>query len=208
MFFNEATHCPAETKVLLPVKGSYAWVDLLGKRTVRRHTEDGRISLSLQPYESVVLVFDGEDMPEDAGECLEKTPLDLLFDIDAAHAEDLNTYYRVENQASLHTIEGWKRDFAGRVRYRAVIRDAQDIEALELTRVGDTAQLLINGRDVGRRICPPYRFDVKKLWQKGENQIEIVVSTTLGRKIKDRFSTYMPMNRPGLSGKLLALKKK
>ena len=80
---------------------------------------------------------------------------------------------------------------------------SQSIRFVELDEVGDTAVVSVNGQCAGRRICPPYRFDTAGLWRDGVNTLEITVSTTLARRLRDRFSTYVAMNRPGLGGPVI-----
>ena len=208
MFVNEGIHAAAETKVQLPVSGHYAFVDLLGGCSKRMYTEDGAIALALCPYESAVLVFDGEMGEAETADDWESEALDAIFTIEAADAGNMDAFRLVEEKSSLKTIEKWNRNFAGRIRYTAMIQTEKKVDALLLEQVGDTALVYVNGREAGRRICPPYRFDVGNLWQDGENRVEILVSTTLGRKIRDGFSTYVPMNRPGAAGKLMAQRKK
>lgn len=44
----------------------------------------------------------------------------------------------------------------------------------------------LNGYDLGERIAVSYAFDVSEALKVGENTLEIVVTTTLGLKKKDR----------------------
>ena len=74
--------------------------------------------------------------------------------------------------------------------------------------MGDSAQVYLNGQCAGHRICPPYRFDLSGLGKNGDNTLEIVVSTTLARRQRDAFSTFVAMNRPGLGGRITLWRKK
>ena len=49
---------------------------------------------------------------------------------------------------------------------------------LDLGEVVSTARVLVNGREAGLRLTPPWRFDVTGLLQEGANRIEIRVCNT------------------------------
>lgn len=59
----------------------------------------------------------------------------------------------------------------------------------------------INGKDAGIRLWPPYKWDISELVQKGENTIEMIITTTaqnlLGTPItmEDRQVTLVPYNK-------------
>jgi hypothetical protein len=50
---------------------------------------------------------------------------------------------------------------------------------LDLGDLNTTVELRINGRSVGRRFAPPWRFDITDDVQSGTNQIEVLVANTL-----------------------------
>jgi hypothetical protein len=50
---------------------------------------------------------------------------------------------------------------------------------LDLGRVRGTAEVIVNGRPVGVRVCSPYTFDVTPALRDGRNEIEVVVLGTL-----------------------------
>ena len=209
MFFNEATDRRAETIVHLPVRGAYTLLDWQGGKARSLTAEDGRVSVSLAPYESVVLVFDGEGAAESAAEpALEPEALETLWTIETADCTDMTRYALLVENSPLRTVERDVWDFAGRIRYTAQLDDLENAAALELDEVGDSAQVYLNGQCAGHRICPPYRFDLSGLGKAGGNTLEIVVSTTLARRQRDQFSTFVAMNRPGLGGRITLWRKK
>ncbi|MFB9840279.1 glycosylhydrolase-like jelly roll fold domain-containing protein, partial [Actinoallomurus acaciae] len=73
-------------------------------------------------------------------------------------------------------------EYSGGVRYRRRI-DLPEREVppatLDLGRVRGTAEVTVNGRPVGTRVCAPYRFDLTDAIRPGGNLIEIVVYGTL-----------------------------
>ena len=147
---------------------------------------------------------EAENPPAAAPEqALTPEALRAKWDISIAGCEDMDTYVTVATASDLMTVEAFRPDFAGKVRYSTVLNDAQDIKQIELLGVGDTAELMINGKPAGRRICGPFRFSAEGLWQAGANTVTIVVSTTLGRRQPDRFSACMVSNPPGLCGPVI-----
>ncbi|MDY3072299.1 MAG: hypothetical protein SOW68_08530, partial [Eubacteriales bacterium] len=62
------------------------------------------------------------------------------------------------------------------------------------------AHLWCNGRDLGVRVCAPYRFELTDALRGGENELVIVVSNTLGNAVHDPLSDYMAIPASGLLG--------
>ncbi len=78
--------------------------------------------------------------------------------------------------------------------------DPSGIQVLDLGMVGETAALWVNGELIGRRICPPYRFELTGILRAGDNTVEIEVANTLVQQMKDRLSRYMQIAPSGLLG--------
>ena len=205
MLFNESVTDAIDTLLHLPVRGRYTRLDLLGESVQEGFSPDGAVPLCLQPYESTVLVFDEMDEGESAQRelALKSEALQTKWDIAVADCEAMDTYTTVAKGVDLMTVESFRPDFAGRVRYTARLNNAQDIRQIELKGVGDTAVLEINGKTVGRRICGPFLFRTEGLWQEGVNTLTVTVSTTLGRRQPERFSVCMVSNPPGLDGSVI-----
>ncbi|MBQ3669044.1 MAG: hypothetical protein II920_07450 [Clostridia bacterium] len=206
MLFNESVTDTIDTRLELPVKGHYTFLDLLGGRVEEHFSEDGRVPVSLKPYESAVLAFDGSDeyICDETGEELYAEELRAKWEIALADCEDMDTFTVAAKDSELMTVEALKPDFAGKVRYTAHIDGAQGIKQIELKNVGDTALVMINGEEVARRICSPFVFRTAGHWREGENTLTIIVSTTLGRRQPERFSACMVSNPPGLDGPIIA----
>nr|MDO8078159.1 hypothetical protein [Candidatus Freyarchaeota archaeon] len=49
---------------------------------------------------------------------------------------------------------------------------------LECTGFRDVVTVRLNGKEAGARLWPPYRLDITELVQKGENELEIVITNT------------------------------
>ena len=93
-------------------------------------------------------------------------------------------------------------EFSGVIRYRAkfMLEDTKGLAALDLGTVGETARLILNGHDLGRRVCPPYIFRVEDALKIGENTLEIFIANSLAYTIEDRFSSFMQLSPSGLLG--------
>ena len=92
--------------------------------------------------------------------------------------------------------------YSGGVRYRRVLElpEAPGGAELDLGRVRGTAEVTVNGRAAGVRICAPYVFDVGSALQAGRNEIEIVVYGTLGPRLDDTSPTHFVFAGQRVSG--------
>ncbi|MGI6544364.1 MAG: hypothetical protein ACOX44_15220 [Limnochordia bacterium] len=57
------------------------------------------------------------------------------------------------------------------------------------SRLSSPAELWINGRQVGVRICTPYRFNITHCLKSGENTVEVVVFNTLAPYLHETHPT-------------------
>ena len=90
--------------------------------------------------------------------------------------------------------------FSGEIRYRTTINlEKAERMVLNIEHVGMTACLFANGRDLGQRICAPYRWDITEAVQQGKNEIEVLAANTLVQRMQDGFSAYMPIPASGLT---------
>lgn len=88
------------------------------------------------------------------------------------------------------------------------MEDRANIQVLELGRVGETAQLWINGQTCGACVSAPFRFEVYGYLQNGDNTIRIEVMNNLGYRGRDSFSKYLPLPPIGLLGPVSIGKRK
>ena len=71
---------------------------------------------------------------------------------------------------------------------------------LDLGRVGQNAELTVNGIYCGIRISQPYLYDIANAVKPGENTAIVTVSNTLAQKTRDNFSRFLQLNPSGLLG--------
>ena len=81
------------------------------------------------------------------------------------------------------------RDFSGCILYKKRFywseqeKNRKERYILDLGSVYETAEVLINGKNIGFRFTPPYRFDITGVLKTGENILEITVyNNTVNRK--------------------------
>ena len=71
---------------------------------------------------------------------------------------------------------------------------------LDLGKVGETAEVWGNGKAVGTRIAPPYKFDISDALTEGKNTLKVVVTNNLGYEQRDLCSKFMVLEPTGLLG--------
>lgn len=97
-------------------------------------------------------------------------------------------------------IEGWDNK-CGTLRYETKLEaEAGKETVLDLGEVFETAEVFVNGRSAGVRLCRPYRFDLTGFLKEGENELAIEVTNTLGTQVRDVLSHYLIMEPFGVQG--------
>ncbi len=89
------------------------------------------------------------------------------------------------------TLGDWSQQglphFSGTLSYEADFilperRVPQSVLVLDLGEVRHAVHLWLNGRDLGRRAWPPYRFDVSGIMRLGRNRLRVEVTNTLANQ--------------------------
>ncbi|MEV0622268.1 hypothetical protein AB0I81_53750 [Nonomuraea sp. NPDC050404] len=78
--------------------------------------------------------------------------------------------------------------YSGGVRYRATVSAGSGAGLLDLGRVRGSAEVSVNGRPCGVRVCSPYVFDVEL--DEGDNVVEILVLGTLAPYLDEVSPTH------------------
>ena len=212
MFVNESACDPAQTVVTLPaVKGfdRCLTLDLLNDAVCFKSVKDGRLALSLAPYQSVLAVFDRDTAGVPAFPAERKHvpagDAHLSFRIETAPYTDMERFTvfaeaadarRLPNVTDIHASP----DFSGKIRYTCEFEAPDGVCGIDLGEVGQTARLWLNGADLGLRICKPYRYDLSSALKSGKNRLVVEVSNTLANAVKDWFSCYLAIPASGLIG--------
>lgn len=206
MFSNESLTDIADLTVTLPVSGNYTRLDLLGGKTDGGIAENGILPLSLAPYCSEIYVFDGtfceKKKDEFFPEFTEPKLTWKLFKADHTDLSDFKDAGMLENLVNFNVTEP---DFSGKLLYKTEFESDGGTYRIDLGTASQTAQVKLNGSDLGIRICPPYTFDTELL--NGNNTLEVTVANTLVNVNHDGFSDKMIIPPTGLLGPVRFFKK-
>lgn len=210
MLFNESITATFDTQAILPCKGDYLRLNLLSDKHCKESTLDGKIALKLEPYQSQILVFgDIEGFSSNTDIFCDKEKLSPIatiedgFEISLCElgVESDFSEYRKDSVLLNITSPDNRPEFSGLMRYECRLDMSQTApDLLDLGCVGQTAQVTLNGIDLGITICPPYRYYVGDLMKQGENTLTITVANTLAHRMQDYFSHYIQIPPSGLIG--------
>lgn len=138
------------------------------------------VAIHLNPLESLLLVFSDE-----RGEIIQKTKqvgttkLNLNKNWQAE-------FFPVEGDSFVLEIEELNNlannpeteTFGGKIIYRKNFT-AENVSQLKLGKVADTAEVILNGKNLGVKYWGKREFDISETLIKGENKLEIIVTTLL-----------------------------
>lgn len=193
MFSNESIGKEYNGWITVKSKGEVSLYDAMDNRIIPaeyRNTEDGTsIYIRLTPYQSVVALFEDLKEVEEQGDFKAKLGyrLDAAWRISSAEVSQYPEFHPVEVTRELRSMGRVLPAFSGYLRYESeFIYDIMPtgMELLNITDVYEGAEVWLNGRYLGMKICPPYQFPLGEALRAGENHIRIEVATTLDRKVK------------------------
>lgn len=195
--FNESAEV-CSNRLLLSETGYYLIEDVQGAAAESGKIENG-IGFSLAAGESKVIHIKQKSLEEYHSEVVEEVVLKPVWHIEIADGDSENWAYYKTTDKNID-IADWKEipDFSGKIRFTATINIKKiDLAFLlfKLSYVGLSVKL--NGRKLGERIGEPYRLDVSNYIKSGENKLEVILTTTLGLKKRDRYSHYSAIGKYG-----------
>jgi hypothetical protein len=91
--------------------------------------------------------------------------------------------------------------YSGSAWYRktVTIPEAKQV-TLDLGNLVSSAELRVNGHEVGVRVAPPWTFDITKFVRAGENRLELRICNTLGNHYLTVPTQYRGSTVAGLLG--------
>lgn len=204
MFFNEDFSKPVDTTLHLPCSGDYARLDLMSDMCVSGQCENGAFTLTLEPNQSQIVIFgDRAGLPAE-WTLSEGEEICSEFDLELASHEALSRFEPAGHFDAFFNVTkpDFKPDFSGKMRYTFdfTAKRTDKRVFLDLGRVGQNAQLRLNGVDCGIRISKPYLFEVTHALRDGVNHAEVVVSNTLAQQVRDSFTRFLQLAPSGLLG--------
>ncbi|MBW4082631.1 glycosylhydrolase-like jelly roll fold domain-containing protein [Paenibacillus sp. S150] len=214
MFFNEDPYRIIETAVTLGSGQQVAAYDGFTNRLlpIAQSQADGKtvVELTLHPYESVIVLESVEAPAADSRSRSVAAEITGPWDISCATAEAYPAFasrQTLDKLQDLSRLEGYGQ-FSGTVRYELALRLEERAEnaVIDLGRAYEVAEVTINGKKLGAKICPPYVFDTGSALRAGDNEIIVEVTGNLGRQEQDCLSQYMILEPTGLLGPVRLLK--
>lgn len=153
-------------------------------RAVAAGDEGMTVSLHLDRRQSVILCIDSSSPPRFAATLPPRQEMTEL-PLDASWSLELRDRRLIDiPPGDWSTIEAL-RDAVGTFTYRAdldLVSSAGRRHLLDLGEVGDFAVLRLNGKDMGVRLWPPYRWDVTDALVNGRNELAVEVTNSLANR--------------------------
>lgn len=214
LFFNENISKEVVTKISVNKEKLYQY-DAYRNLQFPVEISNGKATLRLSPYETIIWM----DQPLEGVELKE---YDAIIDFKekegwsekevdqewAVSYADSFSYPEFEQELPLNlaeTVEEIKgyEEVCGTLRYETIINISNtDCAVLELENAYETVEVFVNGESAGVRLSKPYTFDISGMVNAGENKVTIEVTNTLGTKIRDAISHYLPIEPFGIDGKI------
>lgn len=174
------------TMVSLDKKSNYAslWNPFTGKKSKLNTFKNNLLRIELQPLESVVIVFDNEDKTESIVP-EEVEPVKEAFEINGDWEVTLKTPDQSLKTLTLNElipIEEMEEmgHFGGEIMYKIQFNVISNVySTLVIGEVHETAEIFLNGNNIGVSWWGNNHFDLNKKLRKGRNTLEIKVTTLL-----------------------------
>ena len=163
-----------------------------------KQTERGiEVKLPFEGYQAFWLVVDPEKdgieynpMPENDLEKVLNIDGVWTVKIDTTVQPDMEFPYKsadmyTNGEGVKHSLGYWDawnmQSFSGYVDYYSTfeLKKVKDKMVLDLGTVWHMAQVWINGQEAGRRLWPPYRFDITGIVREGRNDLKIRVGNLI-----------------------------
>lgn len=211
MFTNEHPYNEISTNIMIPLSNKCYIYDALENKINENinavmQENKTKLSISLQPYESMVVVFTNEKetnysyLPIVLEKQIElKNEVKVSFAKEQDYPQFSNSII-VKGFASIEELQS-KEEFAGIIRYETEfeIDNIPNVLKLKINGVYETAKVWINGKLNGVKICPPYSYDITNGVYIGKNTLIIEVTTTLVRENYDWLSQFMILEPIGIN---------
>ncbi len=193
---NEHPKQAIRTKVYLPCAGALtgAAYDVVNEGAARPFAGE----LELAPYESALVVV-GEEPEGAAAPITANEPQVIAIDGPWSVTAPDDSSVALDTLCDLTSTHFPGQ--AGEFVYRTELKLASDVASatLDLGDVYEVAEATVDGRALGVRVCPPYRFDAGAL-AAGTHKLEVTVTNTLDHAVRDMFALTEPSDPSGLIG--------
>ncbi|AGF57028.1 hypothetical protein B0P06_004685 [Clostridium saccharoperbutylacetonicum] len=204
MFFNEDPINTIEASIKFKTDKPVYKYDILNNK-ITKVDYNGSIKVILSPYESFIYILGDVDFSIVSKEIVTGTKIKVVnskYKVSIANALEYPKFTEVFTLEKLEnlSLSKYLPNFSGTFRYETDVEFEQDIDIamIDLGRVYEVADLIVNGKYVDTRICPPYKFYISNLLKSGKNTICIDVTNTLDKQIVDCFSSTEEIQPSGL----------
>lgn len=209
-FVNEGIRETVDTFVTVKDRGTAFLYDAMAGRCApaeQKAAPSGtEVRVRLEPYQSVFVVFGAK--PGALGEIppvfSHEIALEENWRISAATAEEYPAFRKIPFSSTGNLARpGMLPAFAGTLRYETDFSSPTAGPAeLDLGELYELVSVKLNGKEEGRRICPPYRIRLEAgALHAGVNRLQVEVVNTLVKKLHDNpFDRYWPQEPTGLIG--------
>lgn len=207
MFVSEDINNTINAKLSLSAfsGGDYIEYDGFENKATLKTSNDGTVNISLEPYHSLMIIF-GDVETNGIERYSEKVyspekEISTVFDISIQERSEkefklYKTSEKLFNITGRYELPG----FSGHIKYEGQISLAKRDCLLDLGYVGEAAKVYLNGKYIGSKQIPPYRFEISKEDISEENTLTVIVSNHNGYAVRDPFSKYLLFEPSGLIG--------
>ncbi|HET9823988.1 MAG TPA: glycosyl hydrolase, partial [Chitinophagaceae bacterium] len=168
-------------------KQAWIWDAESGDRFKLR-TNNNRIILDMEPADLKLLVFDNEKKglfyePIQKGDSAMQ--MSGTWSVTGRHANGSTITSELDQLRDLKEISEWV-NFCGTISYRNnfMVDANTKIQWLNLGKVFGVSELVVNGANIGTKWYGRRIFKIDGLVKKGDNVVEIKVTTTMGNYLK------------------------
>lgn len=203
MLMNESKDETLTFRAEVPFAGPYGVYDGMDNVLYRLDDEQGAVTLTLYPGQSLVIT--GGPETRNCAEWISLTrrvsDIDAEWTVSTADAHEYPAFRPYTVLRELRDLNGANDlpRFSGTFRYEArVTVERPEGLVLRLNGVFEAVRVLVNGREIGERVAEPYLFDVEKALRSGENTLVIEVTNTLAKQVRDYSSAIVPQEPGGM----------
>jgi hypothetical protein len=202
MLFNESV---TESSVFtLETNGKYiSSLDLLNQTYTTLPETNGMVTLTLEPYQSILL-FCGEEkiFPTQVTPKLRKISVPFTWNISLYDTVEEKVTKEYQNISTLFNLNRYDQcpNFVGKATYTTefTLTELPAHMQIRIHAEGQTVEVSVNGSKNELQICNPFIFDISDKVQLGTNKLEISLCNTLANKIDEKYTAYLPIYAGGL----------
>ncbi len=202
MFFNESITDRYDFEVETGILGNVNIYDFEGDCKYS-YNSDGKLSLSLEPYQSLIAVYEESRGFDEYKHYANLTNIEINGEVKVTLTPCDGGKTITYTQTEMIPVSRKYPTFSGTIEYYGVFTlDSVEKAYVNFDRVGENAELFVNGIRCGMRLSSPYVYDVTKALKSGSNDYKLVVRTTLANSRRDKVSMYLPLEPTGAHGKI------